>query len=172
MTSHRKTSLSRHFGLTRIIVCIGEMRDTEAYSAVEASFTGHTVVSTVHSGPAGAAHLRIALLCQKRFPIDFDTSLTQAAQTFPVVVYAHKLENNARKCMDISECVITQSGQREYNCLYSYQITKNTFENGKLTVEGHFRKPNSMSDSLKQRLIRYGVPQDLLDRFFRKESVE
>ena len=153
------------------IVCVGEMRDTEAYSAVEASLTGHTVVSTVHSGPAGAAHLRIALLCQKRFPIDFDTSLTQAAQAFPVVVYAHKLENNERRCMDISECVIKQSGHREYNCLYSYQITKNTSENGKLTVEGHFRKPNFMSDSLKQRLIRYGVPQDLLDRFFRKESV-
>lgn len=60
--------------------------------------------------------------------------------------------------MDISECVITQSGQREYNCLYSYQITKNTSENGKLTVEGHFRKPNYMSDNLKQRLIRYGGP--------------
>ena len=30
------------------IVVVGEMRDTEAYSAVEASLTGHTVVSTIH----------------------------------------------------------------------------------------------------------------------------
>lgn len=50
------------------IVCVGEMRDVECYSAVEASLTGHTVVSTVHASAADAAHMRIALLCQKRFP--------------------------------------------------------------------------------------------------------
>lgn len=77
------------------IVVVGEMRDTEAYAAVEASLTGHTVVSTIHASAADAAHTRLALLCQKRFPIDFDTSLMQAAQAFPVVVYAHKLEDNS-----------------------------------------------------------------------------
>ena len=88
------------------IVVVGEMRDTEAYSAVEASLTGHTVVSTIHASAADAAHMRLALLCQKRFPINFKTSLMQAGQAFPIVVYSHKLENNSRKCMDISECVI------------------------------------------------------------------
>ena len=29
------------------IIVVGEMRDTEAYAAVEASLTGHTVVSTI-----------------------------------------------------------------------------------------------------------------------------
>lgn len=43
------------------IVCVGEMRDVECYSAVEASLTGHTVVSTVHAFAADAAHMRIAL---------------------------------------------------------------------------------------------------------------
>ena len=151
------------------IVCVGEMRDIECYSAVEASLTGHTVVSTVHAGPADAAHMRIALLCQKRFPINFATSLMQAGQAFPVVVYAHKLENNSRKCMDISECVINSSGEREYRCLYNYQITKNTIEDGEFIIEGEFRKPNIMSESLKRRLIQYGVPQDELNVFL-KES--
>lgn len=49
------------------IVCVGEMRDVECYSAVEASLTGHTVVSTVHASAADAAHMRIALLCQKKY---------------------------------------------------------------------------------------------------------
>ena len=31
------------------IVVVGEMRDTEAYSAVEASLTGHTVVSVSYT---------------------------------------------------------------------------------------------------------------------------
>lgn len=149
------------------IVCVGEMRDVECYSAVEASLTGHTVVSTVHAGPASAAHMRIALLCQKRFPINFQTSLMQAGQAFPVVVYTHKLENNSRKCMDISECIINSMGEREYNCLYNYQITKNTIERGEFVIEGEFKKPNIMSDNLKSRLIQYGVPQDELNIFLK-----
>lgn len=152
------------------IVCVGEMRDVECYSAVEASLTGHTVVSTVHAGPAGAAHMRIALLCQKRFPINFQTSLMQAGQAFPVVVYAHKLENNARKIMDISECMINAAGEREYNCLYNYEITKNAVVNGEFNIEGHFGKPNIMSDSLKKRLVQYGVPQNELNMFLFKKG--
>ena len=129
------------------IVCVGEMRDTECYSAVEASLTGHTVVSTVHAGPGAAAHMRIALLCQKRFPIDFNTSLTQAGQAFPLVVYTHKLENNTRKIMDISECVITPSGEREYRSLYAYNITKNDVIDVEYQIDGVFGKTNIMSDT-------------------------
>lgn len=153
------------------VVCIGEMRDIECYSAVEASLTGHTVVSTVHAGPGAAAHMRIALLCQKRFPIDFNTSLTQAGQAFPVVVYTHKLENNARKIMDISECVITPAGEREYRSLYSYHITKNDIVDGEYQIDGIFGKPNIMSDSLRRRLIQYGVPQRELNLYLKEESV-
>ena len=50
----------------------------------------------------------------------------QAGQAFPLVVYAHKLEDNSRKIMDISECVITPSGEREYHTLSYYE--KNTKE--------------------------------------------
>ena len=149
------------------IVCVGEMRDVECYSAVEASLTGHTVVSTVHAGPGPGAHMRIALLCQKRFPINFQTSLMQAGQAFPIVVYTHKLENNSRKCMDISECVINAAGEREYNCLYNYEITRNTIEGEQFVIEGHFCKPNLMSDSLRRRLVQYGVPQNTLNRFLK-----
>ena len=152
------------------IVCVGEMRDVECYSAVEASLTGHTVVSTVHAGPGAAAHMRIALLCQKRFPINFQTSLMQAGQAFPIVVYSHKLENNSRKCMDISECIINAAGEREYNCLYNYEITKNIIENDQFVIEGHFCKPNLMSDNLRRRLVQYGVPQNKLNRFLKGED--
>ena len=102
------------------------------------------------------------------FPIDFNTSLMQAGQAFPVVVYAHKLENNDRKIMDISECVINPAGEREYNCLYRYRIDKNTVKGGEFMIEGHFEKPNIMSASLKQRLVQYGVPQDELNVFLQK----
>ena len=146
------------------------MRDTEAYSAVEASLTGHTVVSTVHASAADAAHMRLALLCQKRFPINFQTSLMQAGQAFPLVVYAHKLENNSRKIMDISECVITPSGEREYHTLFRFKITKNEVKRGKYKIEGVFEQPEIMSDHLKSKLVQFGVPQEELEKYLTKED--
>ena len=147
------------------VVVVGEMRDTEAYSAVEASLTGHTVVSTIHANAADAAHMRLALLCQRRFPINFHTSLMQAGQAFPVVVYAHKLEDNSRKIMDISECVIQPNGDREYHTLFRYRITKNEIVNGKYHIEGVFEQPEYMSGHLKAKLTQFGVPIELLSQF-------
>ena len=152
------------------IVVVGEIRDAEAYSAVEASLTGHTVVSTIHASAADAAHTRLALLCQKRFPINFNTSLMQAAQAFPIVVFEHKLEDNSRKIMDISECIVSGNGDREYRTLFRYNITKNNIVNGKYIIEGHFEQPNIMSDSLKKRLMQFGVPQDILQKFLITEN--
>lgn len=147
------------------IVVVGEMRDVEAYAAVEASLTGHTVVSTVHATAADAAHMRLALLCQKRFPIDFATSLMQAGQAFPVVVYTHKLEDNRRKILDISECVITPEGKREYRCLFRYQIENNQVKDGKVEITGHFQHRSRISDSLRSTLLQYGVSQATLQPF-------
>lgn len=147
------------------IVVIGEMRDVEAYSAVEASLTGHTVVSTIHASAADAAHMRLALLCQKRFPINFQTSLMQAGQAFPIVVYAHKLEDNTRKIMDISECVISGNGEREYRTLFRYNITENEIDGDTFKIDGHFEQPEIMSDNLRRKLIQFGVPQTTLNVF-------
>lgn len=150
------------------IVCVGEMRDVECYSAVEASLTGHTVVSTVHAFAADAAHMRIALLCQKRFPIDFKTSLMQAGQAFPIVVYTHKLENNERKIMDISECEILPDGERKYHTLFRYHITRNEVVNGKFVTEGYFEQPEIISETLQRKLLQFGVSQNELARFLEK----
>lgn len=147
------------------VVCVGEMRDSEANAAVEASFTGHTLISTVHSGPGESAHMRIALLCQRRFAIDFDLSLMQAGQAFPIVVFAHKLEDNSRRIMDITECIVARDGSREYKPLYRYVITRNVRIDGKPHIEGHFEKVNTMSESLQNKLLQYGMPKEEMERF-------
>ncbi len=150
------------------IVVVGEIRDAEANSAVEASLTGHTVVTTVHSGPAEAAHGRISLLCQRRFQLGMEVSLSQARQAFPLVVFAHKCEDNSRKVMDISECAVSPEGKPEYRCLYRYNITKNEHTDGKFVMEGHFEKVNKPSAHLKMLLTRNGVPQEVLNQFIEK----
>lgn len=150
-------------------IVIGEMRDVEAYAAVEASLTGHAVFSTVHAHAAEGAHTRIGLLCQKRFSIDFNTSLIQAAQAFPIVVYCHKLENNDRKIMDMTECEILPNGARQYHTLFSYHITKNEVFGGRTVTQGEFVRGEGISPSLQRRLLQGGVPRAELERFCVKE---
>ena len=147
------------------VVVVGEIRDAEANSAVEASLTGHTVVTTVHSGPAESAHGRISLLCQRRFQLGMAVSLSQSRQAFPVVVFAHKCEDNSRKVMDITECEVTPDGKTCYRCLYRYNIRENNYENGKFHIQGEFEKVNSPSEYLRTLLTRSGVPLELLNQF-------
>ena len=147
------------------VIVVGEIRDAEANSAVEASLTGHTVVTTVHSGPAESAHGRISLLCQRRFQLGMAVSLSQSRQAFPVVVFAHKCEDNSRKVMDITECEVTPDGKTCYRCLYRYNIRENNYENGKFHITGEFEKVNSPSEYLRTLLTRSGVPLELLNQF-------
>ena len=154
------------------VVVVGEIRDAEANSAVEASLTGHTVVTTVHSGPAESAHGRIALLCQRRFQLGMEVSLSQSRQAFPVIVFAHKCEDNSRKVMDITECEVTPDGKTCYRCLYRYNIRENIYENGKFQIQGEFEKVNSPSPYLQNLLTRSGVPQEVLSHFTGKEMTD
>ena len=147
------------------VVVVGEIRDAEANAAVEASLTGHTVVTTVHSGPAESAHGRISLLCQRRFQLGMAVSLSQSRQAFPVVVFAHKCEDNSRKVMDITECEVSPDGKTCYRCLYRYNIRENNYENGKFHITGEFEKVNSPSEYLRTLLTRSGVPLELLNQF-------
>ena len=138
---------------------------SEAHSAVEASSTDHTVVTTVHGGGGKYAHRRIAFLSQRRFPIDMKISLQQAALAFPIVVFAHKLEDNSRKVMDITECVVHDDGELEYRTLYRYQIHSNEYKDGAFSINGEFVKENVPSSNLRQKLMRGGVPEELLRKF-------
>ncbi len=147
------------------VICIGEMRDSEAHDAVEASSTDHTVITSVHGAGGRYAHMRIAFLCQRRFPIDISISIRQAALAFPIVVFAHRLEDNSRKIMDITECVVHDSGELEYRVLYRYEIIGNEQVYGNVRIYGYFEKVNSPSKSICDKLIRGGVPQDLLNKF-------
>ena len=151
------------------VVVVGEIRDAEANSAVEASLTGHTVVTTVHSGPAESAHERISLLCQRRFQLGMEVSLSQSRQAFPIVVFAHKCEDNTRKIMDISECEVTPDGKTFYHCLYRYHIRENKYDGNQFVISGEFEKVNPPSSYLQNLLTRSGVPQEVLSKFTRKE---
>lgn len=147
------------------LIAIGEIRDAEASAGVEASLTGHTVITTVHSGPAAAAHSRIALLCQRRFPLGMAVSLVQARQAFPVVVFMNRCEDHVRRIMDITEVSVTPEGGAAYRALYRYHITENRRVGGKFQVEGFFKKVGAPSENLQTLMIRSGMSQSALAAF-------
>lgn len=154
------------------VICIGEMRDSEASSAIEASATDHTVVTTVHGAGGKYAHQRIAFLALKGMKTDdIHIALQQTAIAFPVVVFAHKLENNTRKVMDITECIVHDDGELEYRVLYRYKIKSNIYRDGEFTIDGEFVKENDISENLREKLLRGGVPSPILEKFTGKEKV-
>ncbi len=153
------------------LIVIGEIRDAEANAAVEASLTGHTVVTTVHSGPAEEAHTRIALLCQRRFRLGMDVSLMQARQAFPIIAFCHLCEDNVRRVMNISEVSVASNGEASYRCLYRYHISENVYENGICHVNGYFEQVEKPSEHLQSLLMRAGIPQHILDRFTKGGAV-
>ena len=109
------------------LIIIGEIRDEEAHGAVEASLTGHTVLSTVHSGPGEAAHTRMALLCQRRFNLGMEVSMSQCRRAFPIVVFMHRGEDFTRRVTHISECVVGDGNRVAYRTLFHYDPKTGAF---------------------------------------------
>ena len=59
----------------------------------------------------------------------------------------------------------------DYRVLYRYKIKRNLHHGGKFTIEGEFVKENTMSEDLREKLLRGGVPGPLLERFMGKEMI-
>lgn len=59
----------------------------------------------------------------------------------------------------------------EYRVLYRYKIKRNLYHGGRFTIEGEFVKENTMSEDLREKLLRGGVPGPLLERFMGKEMI-
>lgn len=146
------------------LIVVGEMRDEEAYAAIDASLTGHTLVSTIHSFAGEEAHMRLATLCQKRFPMDLSISLMQAAKAFPVICFEQKLDDGSRKITNITECEVDNMGHRVYHTLFRYVVDRNEIVDGKLVVKGHYETVERMSDSLCERMQIFGIPDSLLEQ--------
>ena len=147
-------------------ICIGEMRDIEAYAAQEASLTGHTVVTSLHARGISATHYRIAMLAIKKYPIDMKIALMQAAMAFPVIVYLSKLDDNSRKVMEIAECQLLEDNNemfRIYSTLYKYDISDTKKENGRVIITGEHIKDEKISDEIRKTMMLHGATVNEID---------
>ncbi len=153
------------------VICVGEMRDSEADAAVEAAETDHTVVTTVHGQGGRAAHLRIAMLTEKKYPMDMRTALFRAASAFPVIVYERRLADGSRRVTEITECAPDTEGIPVYRTLWRYRI-ESSVRYGKTTkVCGAFERPDPLSRELCARLVRGGMDTETLEKLTDRENV-
>ncbi|MDL2293778.1 CpaF/VirB11 family protein [Ruminococcaceae bacterium OttesenSCG-928-D13] len=146
------------------VICVGEMRSAEAYTAQEAARTGHAVLSTVHSNSCEATWRRIVTLCKRKYDMADDTLMDLVSEAFPIVVFAKQLENKERKLMEIMECEILPDGSRRYNTLFRFAITENRLEDGEFVIGGHHEAVSPISAGLQKRFMENGMPQELLDK--------
>lgn len=146
------------------IICVGEMRSSEAYAAQEAARTGHTVISTVHSNSCEATYGRIVTLCKRASDMSDETLMKMVTEAFPVIVFAKKLDDKKRKIMEILECEITEDGRRVYRSLYRYEIREVTRDEEGCWITGAFVKDRPPSEGLCKRLLSNGMPKAELER--------
>ena len=146
------------------IVCVGEMKSSEAFAAQEAARTGHGVITTTHANSCGATYNRMVTLCKTKYDINDKTLYNLVTEAFPIVMFVKKLEDSSRKIMEITECEIMPDGERHIRTLFRYNITENSVLKGKVTIKGAFERVNPISENLQKRLRENGMPLDVLEK--------
>jgi pilus assembly protein CpaF len=146
------------------IVCVGEMKSSEAFAAQEAARTGHGVITTTHANSCESTYNRMVTLCKTKYDINDKTLYNLVTEAFPIVMFTKKLEDSSRKIMEITECEILPDGERQIHTLFRYNIIANNVNNGVVTINGCFERVNSISASLQKRLRENGMPADVLEK--------
>lgn len=174
LTVSQEDLLVKALRLDPNVICVGEMRDSEAYAAQEASLTGHTVVTSLHADGVKATHFRIAMLALKRYSVDINIALLQAQMAFPIIVYLSKLEDGSRHVMEISECCVVREGTEiisDYTSLFEYVITDNIVEGDKIKVKGKHKANPCLSEDMAKKMLRNGATfKDLEEYGYKPDS--
>ncbi len=137
------------------VICLAEAKSGEAFAVQEAARTGHTVLTTVHANSALGTYLRMATLCKMKYDIDFKMLYDLVTEAFPISIYIRKQKGTGRRIItEISEMEITKDGERKNRTLFTY-----------VPEEDSFKQVNSISDSLRARLINNFAPSKEVERF-------
>lgn len=150
------------------IICVGEMRSREAFAAQEASRTGHTVITTIHSKTAAGAYMRMTTLAKRAYEFSDETLMKLMVEAFPIIVYQRQLEDHSRKITEIIEGEDYRNGTVVYRTLFRYVVDENIVEDDHTTVLGHFEEPSGISERLKDEFLQNGAEKRIVDMFCRQ----
>ena len=153
------------------IICVGEMRSREAFAAQEASRTGHTVITTIHSKTAVGTYMRMTTLAKRAYEFSDDTLMKLMVEAFPIIVYQRQLEDHSRKITEIIEGEDYQNGAVVYRTLFRYVVDENIIDSDKTQVKGHFESLSGVSRRLRDEFLQNGAPRKIVDKFFYEDNV-
>lgn len=153
------------------IIVPAEMRGKEAWTAVNAGLTGHTIVTSVHANSAEEAYERIFMLClEKNANLTEKMLMTQILNAFPIMVFKKQLSDGTRKIMSIVEGIDYNNGKVKYTTLYRFQKSKEFIDKyGKVHIEGEHRKVGNISDKLALKLYENDVPEETIKKYARSD---
>lgn len=147
------------------VICVGEMRSSEAFAAQEAARTGHTVITTIHSKTASGAYMRMITLAKRAYEFNDETLMKMMVEAFPIIVFQRQLQDGSRKMTEIIEGENYINGNLIYRTLFRYVVDDNSSSGDKPGIEGHFEMVNTISESLRNELIQNGAPKHIANLF-------
>ncbi|MEG1985338.1 MAG: ATPase, T2SS/T4P/T4SS family [Oscillospiraceae bacterium] len=144
---------------------IGEIRGAEAYEVMSASITGHTVITTVHSGGTADTPLRLMLLAKKAYDLSDSTLLYMASKAFPILVHIEQSKDNVRRVVDIAEVTSFRDNAAQVSSIFRFDVEDHIRTENGIKVVGSFQKVGSISKELSLLLLRKGASKSELERF-------
>lgn len=149
------------------VIGVGEIRAAaECMSVAEASRTGHTCLTTIHSNSGVSSYRRMMTLAKRRFAMADDVLMQIMVEAFPVVVYTKQLDDGSRKIMEIIEGEDFADGHVRYRTLFRYDVSDNTFDaDGNAVIVGRHVQVSDISDALRKRMLENGISAKELRRF-------
>lgn len=153
------------------IIVPAEMRGAEAFTAMEAGRTGHTILTTLHANSAKRAYPRILSMCEQAGTgLSEDILLDFILEAIPIVLFKRLLPDGRRVYAEIFEGLGIENGKVVGNILYKYEVQENIIdrETGTVKVKGRHIKVNPPSEKLLERLRIGGASRTDLNRLYGK----
>ena len=147
-------------------VIVTEVKNTEAYDFIQASMTGHSAITTIHSDSALYSLDRLCGLCKKSFDVDENLLLSNMAKHIKIGVHLEKTYDsiNKRYVRQISEIVEYIPLERNYEAKSIFKLVK--------LGEKHEYVYYPISGKLKEIFLKHNLDFKKINKFLKGDNNE
>ncbi len=152
--------------LTPDVIIVGEFRGVgEAREAIRACTRGHTGLATAHfSEPEEAIQGTALMMLEEGMSLDIDNAQLRVAQAFQFVVQMiSDTSQGIKKIVGITEVIVTDDREIQYNTIAKWQATGKDFMN-----DGEWVLVNPISEKCIKNMEIYNVTKEELQTIFAK----
>lgn len=147
------------------VIGVGEIRAArECMAVAEASRTGHTCATTIHSNSAADSYRRMMTLAKRQNNLNDNVLMEIMVEAFPIIVFTKQMEDGTRKIIEIIEAQGYKNDELQYQTLFDYHVTDNRRDprTGSIQITGCYRRRGFISDNLCTTFLNNGITKDEL----------